>query len=229
MRVVIIANGELSATERLRECWQRADLRIAADGGAANAYRVLGLAPQVVVGDLDSLDEVTRRWLEQNGAEFLAYPPAKDATDLELALHLAVERGAEHVTIVGALGGRVDQFIANVLLLTRVPDRSAPIFAVGEQRAGQSPQVVIADALSEMWMATERATIEGAVGDTVSLIPIDERVEGIVTENLEYPLRAETLVRGSTRGISNRLTAPRGEVQWRKGLLLIVHLFNAVR
>jgi thiamine pyrophosphokinase len=126
-------------------------------------------------------------------------------------LNLALERGAEYVTLLGALGGRADQIIANVMLLTRVP------------------QVVIADAASEMWAAAQEATIEGTVGDTVSLIPIDERVEGIVTRDLEYPLRNEDLARSSTRGISNRLTATRAEVRWKKGLLLVVHLFEAVR
>lgn len=208
MNAVLVANGELAANERLRELWREADLRLAADGGAGNARRELGLPPQVVIGDLDSLDQETRGWLKENGAEFFEYPPAKDQTDLELALDLASERGAAQVTIVGALGGRIDHFIANVLLLTR------------------TRQVIIADAVSEMWTAAERATIDGTPGDTVSLMPLDERVEGIITQNLAYPLRNETLARGSTRGISNRLTAPRAEVRWTSGLLLVVHLFD---
>jgi thiamine pyrophosphokinase len=211
MHAVIVANGLLEANARLRELWERGDLRIAADGGTRNAHEQLGLAPHVVIGDFDSLDQETRAWLGPPSVEFIQHPPAKDETDLELALGLALERGAEDVTLLGALGGRSDQFIANILLLTR------------------APQVVIADAASEMWAAAQQATIEGEIGDTVSLIPIDERVEGIVTRDLEYPLCNEDLPRGSTRGISNRLTATRAEVRWKKGLLLVVHLFEAVR
>ena len=210
MHTLIVANGVLEADARLRELWQRGDLRIAANGGARSAREHFGLAPQVVIGDFDSLDRETQAWLKQD-AEFIQYPRAKDETDLELALNLALERGAEHVTLLGAFGGRVDQFVANVLLLTR------------------APKVVIADAGSEMWTSTQQATIEGTIGDTVSLIPIDERVEGIFTRELEYPLRGEDLLRGSTRGISNRLTAACAEVNWKQGLLLIVHLFDAER
>jgi thiamine pyrophosphokinase len=206
---VIVANGALDANARLRGLWQGAGLRLAADGGARHAREQLGLAPQVVIGDLDSLDQETRVWLEQQGAEFIRFPRAKNETDLELALSLALERGAEDVTLLGAFGGRVDQFLANVLLLTH---------ATG---------VTIADTAGEVSAGTRHATIEGTIGDTVSLIPIDERVEGIITSDLEYPLREEDLLRGSTRGISNRLTATRAEVRWEKGLLLVVHLFDA--
>ncbi len=79
-----------------------------------------------------------------------------------------------------------------------------------------------------MWAATRHAMIEGTIGDTVSLIPIDERVEEIATRDLEYPLRRQDLLRGSTRGISNRLTASRAEVHWKKGVLFVVHLFDAM-
>jgi thiamine pyrophosphokinase len=208
MDAVIVANGALDADARLRGLWEGAGLRMAADGGARQAREQLGAAPQVVIGDLDSLDEQTRGWLEQQRVEFIQYPRAKNETDLELALKLALERGAEHVTVLGAFGGREDQFIANVLLLTR------------------APQVVITDTASEMWVATQGATIEGTIGDTISLIPMDARVEGVVTRGLEYPLRDEDLLRGSTRGISNRLTATRAEVKWKRGLLLVVHLFD---
>jgi thiamine pyrophosphokinase len=211
MHAVIVANGELHANARLKEIWQRADWRLAADGGARNAREQLGRAPQVVVGDLDSLDGATRAWLEANRAEFIQHPVAKDETDLELALNLAATRGAARITLLGAVGGRADQFIANVLLLTRTPN------------------LVIAGATSELWAATGHAAIEGNAGDTVSLIPIDARVEGIVTRELEYPLRDEDLERGTTRGVSNRMLADRAEVSWRKGLLLIVHLLDGGR
>lgn len=208
MHALIVANGTLNADARLRGLWQGGDLRIAANGGARHAREHLGMAPRVVIGDFDSLDGETRAWLEQQGVEFIQHPRAKDQTDLELAVDLAFQRGAKQVTVLGAFGRRVDQFVGNVLLLSRVPG------------------VRLMDAAGEMWAATGHATIEGAAGDTVSLIPLDERVEGIVTRALEYPLRGEGLVRGSTRGISNRLTASLAEVDWQKGMLLVVHLFD---
>lgn len=210
MIATIVANGELTNNARLRELWQRADFRIAADGGARNARLYLELAPHTVIGDMDSLDEETRAWLESARVEFIRYPPAKDETDLELALNLAQTRGASDITILGAYGGRVDQSVANVLLLTRARN------------------VRITDAVSEMWVSDGQVTIEGHAGDIVSLIPLNERVEGIVTQDLEYPLRAETLTLGSTRGISNVMLGARAYVHWTKGKLLIVHLESEI-
>lgn len=208
MNAVIVANGELHKNSRLEKIWQNAGLRVAADGGARNARLFLERAPQIVIGDMDSLDAETRVWLEANGVEFIRHPRAKDETDLELALRLAQERGADDITLLGALGGRMDHFLANVLLLT------------------QTPRVRIAGATSEMWVGTGKEEFAGNKGDVVSLIPLDERVEGVTTENLEYPLRGETLARGSTRGVSNVMLGERARVSWTRGTLLVVHSFE---
>lgn len=209
MRAVIVANGELSDSARIQEIWLRAQLRIAADGGARNARLYLRLAPHVIIGDMDSLDDETRDWLNKHNVEFMEYPPAKDATDLELALQLAQTRGAGEITLLGALGGRVDQFLANVFLLT------------------QQKGLRLTSAESEMWIGSGRDVIHGKQGDTVSLIPLDERVKEITTENLQYPLNGETLERGSTRGISNVMLGEHAQTSWSSGTLLVVHLFQA--
>ncbi len=207
MQAVIVANGEMRAHARLKEIWLRAKLRIAADGGARNA-RFLRIAPHVVVGDLDSLDDETRAWLEKNNCEFIRYPPAKDETDLELALRLAQTRGADEITLLGALGGRPDHFLANVLLVAQTRGLKA------------------ADAAIEMWCGSGLDIIEGKPGDLVSLLPFDARVEGVATEGLEYPLRGETLERGSTRGVSNVMQGERAQIISTRGKLLIVHLLQ---
>ena len=209
MQAVIIANGQLSANADLADLWQSADLRIAADGGSRSARTAFGLAPHTVIGDLDSLDDETRRWLGESSVEFNRHPVAKNETDLELAILLAFERGAGRVTVLGALGGRADQHIANVLLLARFPG------------------VILRDAASEMWAARRVAAITGHAGDIVSLLPLDEQVDGVVTYDLLYPLKHETLLRGATRGVSNQMLTDSARVEWEKGLLLIVHLFGA--
>ncbi len=208
MHAVVVANGEMTDDARLRAIWAKADLRVAADGGARNARLYLGRAPQVVIGDMDSLDEETRGWLDAAQTERIQHPRAKDETDLELALALAHARGAAELTILGAFGGRTDHFLANVMLLTR------------------TPHLKITAAASEVWMGSGDDSITGTRGDTVSLIPIDMTVEGITTTDLEYPLRGETLERGSTRGISNVMLGEHAQVRWTRGALLIVHLFG---
>jgi thiamine pyrophosphokinase len=91
------------------------DLLIAADGGAQHCLEK-GLHPAYVVGDLDSLDSDQVARLESQGAQFVRYPSRKDQTDLELAVDLAQNLGYAEVLILGALGARWDQTIANIML-----------------------------------------------------------------------------------------------------------------
>jgi thiamine pyrophosphokinase len=113
------------------------------------------------------------------------------------------------VTILGASGGRIDHWLANVMLLAK------------------RPGVRIVDETSEIWVAEGQASLVGRAGDVVSLIPLDERVEGVVTQGLEFPLKDETLERGSTRGLSNVMLGERAEVTWEKGLLLVAQARRA--
>ncbi len=210
MKVAIVANGQLEDHPRLRTIWRNADLRIAADGGALNAHQHLELAPHILIGDFDSLDDPTRAWCENAHTEFMPYPSAKDETDLELAIDLALARGAEEITILGALGGRFDQMIANTFLLIKPASRQIPARLAG--------------AKFDAWIATQQATITGKIGETVSLIPLTERVEGMVTRGLKYPLQKETLYLGSSRGVSNVLIAEHAEMVFDQGMVLVVHL-----
>jgi thiamine pyrophosphokinase len=210
MHIVIIANGEFINDARLNEVWRAADLRVAADGGAVNARKYLAYPPEVVVGDLDSIDEATRAWCTH--AEFIQHPREKDETDLELALGLARQRGADAITVLGVLGGRFDQMMANVLLMAKL--------------AREKISAHLASVNCDAWVAWEHAEIAGQIGDTVSLIPLTDAVEGIQTINLKYPLRNETLHFGFARGVSNELVAERAVVTFASGLLLVVHLHS---
>lgn len=206
-RVVIIANGIAPDEATVRRWLRPGDGLICADGGARTAL-ALGLRPDAVVGDLDSLDEAQQAQLGAMGCRMAVYPVAKDWTDLELALKLAVEQGAAEIVILGALGGRIDQELANILLLL-LPELEVPARIVDERQ--------------EMFVARGEATIMGQAGHVVSLIPLGGDVTGIVTEGLLYPLRDEPLLAGPARGISNVMTGEVARVTLKSGALLIVH------
>lgn len=169
----------------------------------------LGLRPDVVVGDLDSLDAATHSLLQAAGCRFVVHPAAKDETDLELALHWAVDEGARQITVIGAFGGRPDHLLANLLLLA---DRRF----IGLDLRLRSRQW-------QVWLAHNEATITGHTGDAVSLIPLSERVTGVVTDGLAYPLRGETLRRGPARGVSNVMQRDVARVCFGSGLLFVLH------
>jgi thiamine pyrophosphokinase len=119
-KVLVIANGVIEDGEM---AWLRpylaeagAEAIIAVDGGG-RYLAALGVRPDVVVGDLDSLDsEIWEGW-ERDGTSIVVYPAEKDETDLELALLYVVEHFEGDIELIGALGGRLDQMLANIFLL----------------------------------------------------------------------------------------------------------------
>lgn len=208
MRIVIFANGiiEDPAAEAAR--WVRpGDCVVAANGGTQHALAA-GLTPDHVIGDLDSLSAEQRTRLEAAGTTLDAHPPAKDETDLELALTWAVAQpDVTEIVVLGALGGRPDQALANLLLL------ALPALA--------GHDVVIADGA---WTVRclrggEVATVSGRPGDTLSLIPLGGDAVGVTTEGLRYPLHDETLHFGLTRGVSNEFDSETATISLRTGLL----------
>jgi thiamine pyrophosphokinase len=208
MRAVVMVGGEMHNADTCSSFLQDAGIIIAADGGAQHVLR-LGFVPHVVVGDVDSLDHKRAERLRQAGCRFLTYSARKDETDAELALLYAVEQGADEVIILGALGGRIDHTLANVLLLA-LPEL-------------KGTRVRLVDGQQEVTLIRDEGTIQGQVGDMVSLLPVTGDAEDITTHGLEYALDDGTLLFGRTRGMSNVLIAPTAHIRLRKGALLCVH------
>lgn len=206
-RAVIFANGELRDPQAALALLRPDDWIIAADGGALHA-QALGRRPHVVVGDLDSLPPGSDLALQAQGIAVQAHPIRKDQTDLELAIRHALQAGITDVLVLGALGGRWDQTLAN-LLLPALADLAAA-------------RIRLVDGAQQIYLVGRRTVIEGQPGDTVSLIPLGGDVRGIVTDGLEYPLGGETLALGSTRGISNTLVGQSASVLVEDGQLMCV-------
>jgi thiamine pyrophosphokinase len=214
-RAVIFANGELSHPESVLCLLQPGDLIIAADGGGKHC-QALGLHPHVLVGDMDSLDPAVAARFEAAGSQVLRYPTHKDYTDLELALLQAIEHGANDIIVVGALGRRWDQTLANLLL------------PAGQAFKGASIRLVDGPQEIQFLHPGKWSEIYGQPGDTLSLVPLLGAARGIRTQGLEYPLNDENLEFGSTRGISNVLLESAPRIFLRQGLLLCVLIHGSI-
>jgi thiamine pyrophosphokinase len=208
-RALIFANGELRDSGAARAIVEPEDVIIAADGGARHALE-LGVIPNAIIGDFDSLSEAEVRVFSDMGVHLLRFPTSKDETDLELALAHAVRAGHRPIVVIGAYGGRLDQAIGNISLL------SNPEFIDSDVR--------IDDGITEAFFITAKGSIHGKAGDTVSLIPWGNSAEGVSTDGLVYPLNKETLLPYRTRGISNQMLAETARVSLKRGLLLCVHI-----
>src|SRR4030042_3648875 len=167
MDTIIFANGEVDQPELLKPVLQSAEHLIAADGGLRH-IRNLGLKPHLVIGDLDSISDDDSKWILKNKIPIRKFPKKKDQTDLELALLDAVERGGDPITVVGALGGRIDQTLTNIFLLL-MPEL-------------QNVDVRLDDGKEELFLIQAHGYVPGKKGDTVSLLPLFSPVMGIRTK-----------------------------------------------
>lgn len=210
-RTLIFANGCLPKPAAALALIQPGDCLIAADGGARHLLRA-GLLPHYLVGDLDSLTGEEIAFMEQRGVSVRRYPPEKDETDLELALLLALEQGSRAVRIVAALGGRLDQTLANLFLL--------------QHPALEGCDVRLEDGCEEVFLirAGAETVLHGQAGETLSLLPLGGAAEGVVTTGLQYPLHGETLYPERTRGVSNVLQGAQARVRLERGTLICVHM-----
>ena len=211
LRALIFANGDLNPGPLVDAALAFASeaLIVAADGGLRHV-EACGLSPHVVIGDMDSLAESDLARCQAQGAAILRYPAAKDETDLELALLYATERGAAWLRVIGASGGRLDQTLGNVLLLTLPALAGRDVRLVAGQQAA--------------WLLPPgEHLLQGSAGDTLSLIPLGGDVQGVQTDGLVYPLRTEPLLFGPARGMSNVFAGSTARVRLDAGLLLAVH------
>lgn len=208
MKVVVVASGDLDPMDG---SWlDRADLVIAADGGARSLDR-LGRRPDRLIGDLDSVDPSLVERLAAADVMVDRHPPDKEASDAELALEAALEAGATEVVLLGAFGGsRVDHQLANVLLLADTA------------LAGRNVRAVRASAQVRVIRGGELMVLAGEIGETVTLLPVGGDVTGVTTDGLRWPLEAATLQMGRSRGLSNEVASVPASVRIELGTLLVV-------
>ncbi|MBA4396447.1 MAG: thiamine diphosphokinase [Syntrophus sp. (in: bacteria)] len=204
-------SGEPDFLQTERERHQPVCL-ICADSGARHLH-VLGLTPDLIVGDMDSLDGELQRDFVIKGSRIMRYPEAKDETDSELALQMAFMMAPDEIRIYGALGARIDHTLANLTLLATAADKGI--------------ETRLLDEWCEIFLVRRTAVIAGEAGQTVSLFAFGADVTGVTLEGFEYPLRNATITPKKPIGISNCLTAARGIISVGSGDLLAVRYFKA--
>jgi thiamine pyrophosphokinase len=199
-RALVLCNGDPPSRPLADRIARGVEFLVAADGGA-NSARALGLRPDLLIGDLDSVTPATRR--------FFPHLPTiqvsrQDNTDLEKALdYLAVHRVAE-VIILGATGRRVDFTLGNFSLLWNYPTFKK-LFVAGDG-----------------WYAIpirRGRTVHARKGSTVSLIPFSP-CRGITLRGLHYPLRNASMRTGEI-GVSNVVRQVPFSVRVKSGAMML--------
>ena len=201
-KACIFCNGQLSKPNKIKQIANDCDLLIAADGGVKYFFDI-GLTPQVIIGDMDSIDSDT--WKSKSGIEYIRYPADKDKSDAELAVEYALEHEYEHIILIAATGGRLDHILGNIALVAGYPGR-----------------VAIFDGISTLVAVdkSERCVLHGRIGAIVSLMPYSTGYLKVRTKGLKYPLQDECLI-SATHGLSNELSQTEACICVSDGILLV--------
>jgi thiamine pyrophosphokinase len=182
-------------------------LVVAADSGLSGV-RAAGLVPDLVVGDMDSVDPIDLRLAEEQGAKLWRFPADKDATDLELALEVVAGHQPESLTVVGSASGRMDHLVGWLRLVT------SPVLHKTTVTAWMGDTLVLP-------IHRERA-IAGQPGSVVSLVAQHGDAHGVSTVGLRWELTDQTLPSASTLGISNEFCQPEARISVGEGTVAAI-------
>jgi len=205
--ILIVSGGEPPLKENLKRLSRHAELVLAADIGAKYCLDA-GVAPDVVIGDMDSLPLDLADRLGTGGMKVISYPRDKDETDTLLALDYAMARGASEIIILSGLGDRFDHSIANLHLLYRALKKGV--------------RASILTSMHNIFLVDSEHYINGKKGKTVSFLPLTEKVEGIDLVGFKYDVRSATMEIGFPYGVSNVILEDSASVKVREGVLVAV-------
>jgi len=180
---------------------------IAADSGLHIAA-ALDVAVDVVVGDMDSVDPHLLAIAERNGAEARRFPADKDASDFELAMEVALELHATHVVVVGSDAGRLDHLLVGISVM------ASPRWSTVTVEGWLGPNKVT--------VIRSTTQLLGRSGATVTLMATHGAVTDVHSEGLRWNLSGDTLLPGSSRGVSNEFAGASAEVRVGTGCLVAV-------
>lgn len=207
-KAALFLHGNSPKRERVRQFLTAKTVIICADGGTVYALS-LGLKPDVVIGDFDSLNKKRLEKLKKENVQIKTYATEKDETDSELVLQYAIKQGFTDLVIFGWMGTRLDHVFANLTLFA-------------EQK--RDIQITIVEPEQTLYIVKSSISLSGRKGEYVSLIPLKGDVDGISTKGLKWKLHSETLYFGKTRGISNEFTGKTAKITVKKGMLLVIKL-----
>ena len=208
MDVVIIANGDIDDINYIKDILK--DKYIICVDGGAKYLRYINVLPNVLIGDLDSIDTIDLEWIKKGEVKYKKFPTKKDETDTELALEYAfnISPKPKSITIIGALGSRQDHSMANIMLLYNILKQKI----VGK----------IVDKNNEIMITDSSIKVQGEIGDLLSIIPISTIVRGVTLKGLEYQLVNRDMYLGSSLGISNVFASDNAEIHIKEGLILVI-------
>ncbi len=208
-KCIVIGAGDFSLPEINKN---DEDLCIAVDGGYSYC-KIMGLIPDIIIGDMDSVDEDTSCEIQairkEKPDKVIMLTPEKDDTDMLAALKLGMDKGYKDFTIYGAMGGRIEHTIANIQCLTYLKNNGCYAYIMDENVM----MTVVKD---------EKINFNKSMEGFMSLFALGDQATGVTIKGMKYLLNQTTITNDYPIGISNEFIGAEGSVSVEKGMLLIV-------
>jgi thiamine pyrophosphokinase len=198
-----------------------------ADGGLRHAA-VLGLAPDIILGDMDSASPELLHKYREAGVPVERYPVEKDYTDTEFAVEYAVRDGCASILIIGAFGGRVDHSFANIQLSYKYARRGVRVVladsrnAAAALAAGENMLIDKSYPIASLLGIGDIPNPAPSLCPKVSIFPIGGAARGVTTNGLKYALGAAELDSAYTTGVSNEFICRRASIEATEGAILVM-------
>ena len=192
------------------------DYVIAVDGGLCYCG-LLGIEPDLILGDFDSLSDeellAVEKLKETIPERIVTLPCEKDDTDMFAAIKYAQDEGYRDFRIYGGMGGRFDHTFANVQCLLYLKNHNAKGFLVD----GMGMMFVIQNESVHLCRKLE---------GTMSLFCLGEKAKGVSIRNMKYPLDGYDMRNDEPIGISNEFIGEECEISVEDGSLLCMITYS---
>ncbi|KUG03267.1 thiamin pyrophosphokinase [hydrocarbon metagenome] len=208
MRCIVLANGEYGDLKFYEDVFKGCDIILCADGGANYAYQ-LGVLPDYIIGDMDSINENILEYYNSRQVPFKKYPRRKDFTDIQLAMSTAEEMGAQEIILLGTQGKRFDHSLSNLYCGLEYVKRGIKIIHYG-------PECTV-------YLVCSQMSLQGRAGDLVSVLPLGGVAAGVYLKDFEYPLENVVLECDNPYAVSNVLAEDTAQIELENGVLVIFH------
>ncbi len=210
MKVCIFTGGQIYEALLEKPCVKDSFV-IAADSGYNNA-RKMSIKPDILLGDLDSIDKTELKAHELDEIEKIIVPSIKDDTDTQLAVDTAIARKADEIVIVGGLGGRIDHTLSTVFLLEYMLDKGVS----GYITDGKNRVRLMKTDGHEICLCMKREF------KYLSLVSLSDECKGVSISGVFYPLNDTILERKYSYAVSNEITSELAKITLREGSMLVI-------
>lgn len=210
LKTIIVSGGDINKNFLEKINLKNKFNNIIASDKGLEVLDKCNIKPNYIIGDFDSLNEnILNKYINDETVKIIKLNPEKDYTDTHMALKLAIELKSTDITIIGAIGSRLDHTLANINILKEALENKVICRILNEN--------------NNITLINKNITIKKEEEyPYISLIPLTTNVTGVTLNGFKYPLDNATMKIGKSIGVSNEQIEDNATIKLEEGILIII-------